>query len=378
MSNFLEPKGEEIAHPVQEEEDAEATWTLSRHRLCLTFLLVCALAGISFLHVSQGVFHNGLDVSFLFAERHSVAAPVATCCLSGTPMTLNTSSSCLKHPTSLSGTWAISPAGGFGNRMGRYATLPARAQLRPAVHAALAPVFRVSLPAPVPEVDSHTPRRNLQLHDWMSEEYAHVKDPSPKLTGFPCSWTFFHHLREQLRSESTLHGHLREKAQGFLRQLRLRGTGGLPSTLGVHVRHGDYLEVMPRRWKGVVGHRAYLQQAMDWFRARHQAPIFVVTSNGMEASPGKDFALLTQCNHTIVTIGTFGFWAAYLAGGDTVYLANFPLPTSSFLEIFKPQAAFLPEWVGIDADLSLLQNLPRSLPGIARWISGQKHASPEA
>lgn len=56
-----------------------------------------------------------------------------------------------------------------------------------------------------------------------------------------------------------------------------------------------------------------------------------------------------------MTIGTFGFWAAYLAGGDTIYLANFTLPDSSFLKIFKPEAAFLPEWVGINADLSPLQ-----------------------
>ncbi|XP_019596989.2 galactoside alpha-(1,2)-fucosyltransferase 1 isoform X2 [Rhinolophus sinicus] len=334
------------------------------------------------------------DAAPRWPDRHLLTNPVAIFCLSGTPMSPNTSSSCPKNPASLSGTWTISPAGRLGNQMGQYATLLALAQLNgrrafilPDMHAALAPVFRITLPVLAPEVDSHTPWRKLQLHDWMSEEYAHLKNPLLKLTGFPCSWTFFHHLREQIRSEFTLHDHLREKAQGFLRQLRLPGTGVLPRTfVGVHVRRGDYLEVMPQRWKGVVGDGVYLQQAMDWFRARHEAPIFVVTSNGMgwcrenintsqgdvifagdgqEESPEKDFALLTQCNHTIMTIGTFGFWAAYLAGGDTVYLANFTLPDSSFLRIFKPEAAFLPEWVGINADLSPLQKLPRRLSGIA-------------
>lgn len=143
---------------------------------------------------------------------------------------------------------------------------------------------------------------------------------------------------------------------------------------------------MPQCWKGVVGDHVYLQKAMDWFLARHEAPIFVVTSNGMgwcrenmnisqgdvifageglEGSPGKAFALLAQCNHTIMTVGTFGFWTAYLTGGNTVYLASFTLPDSSFLKIFKPEAAFLPEWVGIDADLSPLQKLSRNLSGIA-------------
>lgn len=361
-----------------------AMWTLGRRRLCLTFLLVCVLAGISFLHLYQGLFQGSLDLPFLCADRHLVAAPVAIFCPPGARMALNTSSSCAQLPAPPSGAWTISPAGRLGNQMGQYATLLALARLNgrqafilPAMHAALAPVFRITLPVLVPEVDSRTPWQSLELHDWMSEEYARLPQPLLKLSGFPCSWTFFHHLREQIRREFTLHDHLREGAQGFLAQLRLPGTGGRPRTfVGVHVRRGDYLEIMPQRWKGVVGDRAYLREAMDWFRARHEAPIFVVTSNGMawcrenvdasrgdvvfagdgqEASPGTDFALLAQCNHTIMTIGTFGFWAAYLAGGETVYLANFTLPDSGFLEIFKPEAAFLPEWVGINADLSPLQ-----------------------
>ncbi|XP_003801604.2 galactoside 2-alpha-L-fucosyltransferase 1 isoform X2 [Otolemur garnettii] len=360
-----------------------AMW-LARHRhLCLAFLLVCVLSAISFLHFHQDIFRHGLDLSILCPDRHLMTAPVAIFCLEGTPLDPNTSTSCPQHPASLSGTWTIYPDGRFGNQMGQYATLLALAQLNgrpafilPAMHATLAPVFRITLPVLSPEVDSHTPWQELQLHDWMSEEYAHLSDPFLKLSGFPCSWTFFHHLREQIRREFTLHDHLREKAQSLLSQLRLGLTGDRPRTfVGVHVRRGDYLQVMPQRWRGVVGDQAYLQQAMDWFRARYEAPIFVVTSNGMEwcrenidtsqgdvffagngqeGAPGQDFALLTQCNHTIMTIGTFGFWAAYLAGGDTVYLANFTLPDSEFLKIFKPKAAFLPEWVGINADLSQL------------------------
>ncbi|XP_077603230.1 galactoside alpha-(1,2)-fucosyltransferase 1 isoform X1 [Crocuta crocuta] len=359
---------------------SSAMWAPSRRQLCLTFILVCVLSAILFLHGHQDLFHNGLALTALCPDRRLMTSPVAIIHLSP-----NASSFCLKPPASLSGTWTIHPDGRFGNQMGQYATLLALAQLNgrrafilPSMHTALAPVFRITLPVLAPDVDSHTPWRELELRDWMSQEYAHLTDPLLKLTGFPCSWTFFHHLREQIRREFTLHDHLRREAQGLLSGLRLGRTGDPPRTfVGVHVRRGDYLQVMPLRWKGVVGDRAYLQQAMDWFRARHEDPIFVVTSNGMEwcrenmdtsrgdvifagngqeGSPGRDFALLTQCNHTIMTIGTFGFWAAYLTGGDTVYLANFTLPDSSFLKIFKPEAAFLPEWVGINADLSSLQS----------------------
>ncbi|XP_045628133.1 galactoside alpha-(1,2)-fucosyltransferase 1 isoform X1 [Ursus americanus] len=376
-----------LAKPTADPQSARSSgmWAPSRRQLCLTFLLVCVLSAIFLLHIQQDLFHSALDLTALCPDRRLLSPPVAIFCLSGSPVAANTSSfPCLKPPASLSGIWTIHPDGRFGNQMGQYATLLALAQLNgrqafifPTMHATLAPVFRITLPVLAPEVDGRTPWRELQLHDWMSEDYTHLEDAFLKLTGFPCSWTFFHHLRAQIRREFTLHEHLRQEAQGLLSQLRLRRTGDRPRTfVGVHVRRGDYLQVMPHRWKGVVGDRAYLQQAMDWFRARHEAPVFVVVSNGMawcrenidasrgdvifagdgqEGSPGKDFALLMQCNHTIMTIGTFGFWAAYLAGGDTVYLANFTLPDSNFLKIFKPEAAFLPEWVGINADLSALQ-----------------------
>ncbi|XP_054444498.1 galactoside 2-alpha-L-fucosyltransferase SEC1-like [Pteronotus mesoamericanus] len=276
------------------------------------------------------------------------------------------------------GMFTINSKGRLGNQMGEYATLYALAKMngRPAfipaqMHSALAPIFRITLPVLHDTTARRIPWRNYPLNDWMEEQYGHIPGEYVRLTGYPCSWTFYHHLRPEILREFTLHDHVREEAQRFLRGLQVNGAP--PSTfVGVHVRRGDYVHVMPRVWKGVVADRGYLQQALAWFRARHRSPIFVVTSddmtwcrqninsslrdvvfagNGLQGSPAKDFALLTQCNHTVMTVGTFGVWAAYLAGGDTVYLANFTLPDSHFRMIFKPQAAFLPEWVGIAADL---------------------------
>ncbi|KAM6223616.1 galactoside alpha-(1,2)-fucosyltransferase 1-like [Rhynchocyon petersi] len=359
-------------------------WPLGNQRqLCLGFLAACALLAISFLHVHRDLITSPFDLAALCPQRLPRMAPVTINCHSGTLVLANTTRPCPQRLSSLSGTWTFHPNGRLGNQMGQYATLLAlsqlngrRAYIMPSMHATLAPVFRITLPVLAPDTHERTPWHMLELHDWMSEEYIHLDEAHLKLSGFPCSWTFFHHMSEQIRSEFTLHAHLREEAQGLLRPLRLGNTGTRPRTfVGVHVRRGDYVQIMPDRWKGVVGDRAYLKQAMDWFRQRHETPIFVVVSNGMdwcrenidasqgdvvfagqglEASPSRDFALLTQCNHTVMTIGTFGFWAAYLAGGDTVYLANFTLPDSSFLKIFKPEAAFLPQWVGIAADLSPL------------------------
>ncbi|XP_042132432.1 galactoside 2-alpha-L-fucosyltransferase Sec1 isoform X1 [Peromyscus maniculatus bairdii] len=280
------------------------------------------------------------------------------------------------------GMFTINVKGRLGNQMGEYATLFALARMngRPAfipaaMHSALAPIFRISLPVLHGDTDRRIPWQNYHLNDWMEERYRHIPGRYVRLTGYPCSWTFYHHLRPEILQEFTLHDHVREEAQAFLRGLRVNGSQ--PSTfVGVHVRRGDYVHVMPNVWKGVVADRGYLKQALDRFRARYPSPVFVVTSddmawcrksisisqgdvafagNGLRGSPARDLALLTQCNHTIITVGTFGVWAAYLTGGDTVYLANFTQPNSPFHRVFKPQAAYLPNWVGIAADLGQAQ-----------------------
>ncbi|CAL4081759.1 unnamed protein product, partial [Meganyctiphanes norvegica] len=32
-----------------------------------------------------------------------------------------------------------------------------------------------------------------------------------------------------------------------------------------------------------------------------------------------DFALLASCSHSVMTVGSFGFWSGFLAGGSVVY-----------------------------------------------------------
>ncbi|XP_029440885.1 galactoside 2-alpha-L-fucosyltransferase 2-like [Rhinatrema bivittatum] len=279
------------------------------------------------------------------------------------------------------GLWIIKSDGRLGNQMGQYATLYALAKLSghqayimPDMHAWLSPIFKITLPVLNNDVVNMVPWRNYELHDWMSEEYKQIEGKYVMLTGFPCSWTFYHHIREEILREFTFHDFIRDEANKHLEEVK--GSRRNATFIGVHVRRGDYLKVMPDIWKGVVADKAYLEKAMGYFRSKYHEPIFVVTSNGMhwckqnidtskgdvyfsgdgiESSPGKDFALLAHCNHTIMTIGTFGYWVSYLAGGETIYLTNFTLPDSRFLKLFHYDAAFLPQWIGIPADLSSLR-----------------------
>ncbi|XP_018017071.2 galactoside 2-alpha-L-fucosyltransferase Sec1-like [Hyalella azteca] len=84
-------------------------------------------------------------------------------------------------------------------------------------------------------------------------------------------------------------------------------------------------------------YEGYLRRAFNFFTARFDNVIFVITSDDVvtttsmtkklafpntfvsQGSAAEDMHLLTLCNHTIITFGTYGFWAGFLNPGLTAY-----------------------------------------------------------
>ena len=91
--------------------------------------------------------------------------------------------------------------------------------------------------------------------------------------------------------------------------------------------------------------KAYYWSAMDYFRKRFKSVIFVVASDDPEwihanlngsdviftmnpnSNPNHqielDMSILSQCNHSIISYGTYSFWSAYLRRkGTTLFVDN--------------------------------------------------------
>ena len=124
---------------------------------------------------------------------------------------------------------------------------------------------------------------------------------------------------------------IQDKATQIFHQLRPN-----PTTLmiGIHVRRGDvattsvdYLQVAPA---------SYFAKAMDYFHQTYPTRNiqFVVSSDDipwcqrqeifghavmMHSIPAIDLAFLSLCDHIIMSVGTFGWFAGMFAGGDVVY-----------------------------------------------------------
>ena len=114
--------------------------------------------------------------------------------------------------------------------------------------------------------------------------------------------------------------------------------------VGIHNRRTDYLDFR-RRVLGLSNlYEDYFADATDYFVEEYgddddTTVVFIYVSDDMKWGRrnlksiknifflgcgdgdavdcvGKDLAVLAACNHTIVTHGSFGHWAAFMAGGE--------------------------------------------------------------
>lgn len=111
--------------------------------------------------------------------------------------------------------------------------------------------------------------------------------------------------------------------------------------IGVHVRRTDMMKI------GYISppSSSYYIQAMKYFESKYEDAIFYIVSDDpvwcasnsvfqqtncvvvpSENSAAVDMALLTICHHMIISVGTFGWWSAFLGahseGGEVVYYEN--------------------------------------------------------
>jgi galactoside 2-L-fucosyltransferase 1/2 len=80
----------------------------------------------------------------------------------------------------------------------------------------------------------------------------------------------------------------------------------------------------------------------------------VVVVKYIAGSTEMDMATIVECDHVIMTIGSYGWWCGWLAGGDVVYYKRAALPGSRFAKRINYEDHFYPGWVGFPCTLLIL------------------------
>jgi len=195
---------------------------------------------------------------------------------------------------------------------------------------------------------------------------------SIRLEGYFFSWKYVTPIEDLLRGELRFRRNLTDFAEKFLLSSVPRGwETAVFVRVGVHVRRGDFLH---RRWVGIgltVADKLYLNRAMTFFIERYSRVQFVVASDdigwcqknirlssfnqqrvnitfSIGHSAEQDLALLASCDHMIMSTGTYGWWASWLANGTTVYYKNFVRPGSNIWRKSRAADLFPPSWIGMN------------------------------
>ena len=137
----------------------------------------------------------------------------------------------------------------------------------------------------------------------------------------------------------------------------------LPKTfVGVHVRRGDVATRGAWESGRVAAPKEYIFHAMQYYRTHFSNVHFIVCSNDIHwctdnIPEGKDvtfslskdeqfdLVLLSQCDHSIMTVGTFGWWGSWLANGTVVYYHYQNKPGSYYGRRMRNKDFFPPSWI---------------------------------
>ncbi len=190
------------------------------------------------------------------------------------------------------------------------------------------------------------------------------------IQGFFQSWKYMRGVETRLRKEFfQFRPELKTFAENFLSaNYPPRWTQAFVR-VAVHVRRGDNLNQDKIDFGYVIPEGKYFRRAMGYFAENYGRVQFVVVSQdeawtrhnvvapeGLKEdqvnvtyvfgnSRGQDMALLAACDHLIMSTGTFGWWAGFLAKGSTVYFSDWPRPGSQLHSLFKKEDFFPPAWI---------------------------------
>ncbi|XP_055328003.1 galactoside alpha-(1,2)-fucosyltransferase 2-like [Paramacrobiotus metropolitanus] len=191
------------------------------------------------------------------------------------------------------------------------------------------------------------------------------------LAGFLQSWRYFHHIRDELFYrfvfKPSIYTQVTQELNTKLTKY-MKDTNRSPRMIiGIHVRRGDLLDPIPHRYGHTVATPRYLLRMTSRLNSQYPNSVFAVVSNDLpycrtilrnldnvlymdgNNTAEVDLALLTLMDHLILSVGTFGWWGAYLSeAGEVYYYKHWPRRVTPMSREYKKTDYFFPTWIGAD------------------------------
>ncbi|XP_064597476.1 galactoside alpha-(1,2)-fucosyltransferase 2-like [Liolophura sinensis] len=192
-------------------------------------------------------------------------------------------------------------------------------------------------------------------------------DQHTHLYGYLQSFLYFATYEQELRCQFKFSYDVTKRAEELLsrhlKSLRIANAQAV-TLVAVHVRRGDKLSAAVKSVGGTVAPKEYILKAKQYFIKKYGRVVFVVCSDSIdwctENIPGEntvfvrgqsaveDLAVMSLCQHAIMTVGTFGWWMAWLVNGDTVYYSRRFLPGSRLSQQWNLSHHYPSHWIPME------------------------------
>ena len=187
----------------------------------------------------------------------------------------------------------------------------------------------------------YTQKNHANIYDDNVETLGYVSrhtNSNVILEGYWATSKYFKDIQGEIRQQFKFVYNVREEAKLFLKEntpMKFKGRDFV--RVGVHVRLTDREDI----WNATK--KTFLSKAVSYYKKKHKQVLFVVCSDDIRAArkifpsytnvvfsekfgrkPWIDMAVLTMCDHSIITVGSFSWWSGWLTGGDVVYYHGYP------------------------------------------------------
>lgn len=185
-----------------------------------------------------------------------------------------------------------------------------------------------------------------------------------RLLGYLQSWKYFSQVEAEIRANYVFKDNVIREVQKFFATLPHSWQGSKVTRVGIHVRRGDMTEEFYKQYGYVTAPSDYFVKAMDYFRRNYTTVCFIICSDDIAwakeniagadvafsvgNSEAVDLAILSSCDHSIISVGSFGWWAAWIVNGETIYYNNWPKPFTQLEYQVEKRDYFPPHWIPME------------------------------
>ena len=184
------------------------------------------------------------------------------------------------------------------------------------------------------------------------------------LSGYLQSYKYFQEVEDQLRVDFTFRSSVLKTAYRWLeKQTPEKWRTETFVRVLIHVRRKDHIRPQWIRLGYPLPTSDYFRRAMSYFTECLERVLFVVLSDDIKwcmqhlkashivysrgHSPIVDLAISSLCDHAIITVGTYGWWAAWFANGITITQKNIPRNGSALTMTLRREDHYKPNWIGL-------------------------------